>query len=155
MSKLNNLNESSFLCRRGSYLVCGVFFILSALCFQFCRTFTSVELLILGRLLVGLASGLTFSIVPMYLTEIAPLELRGTLGVLCSMGVTGGVVIGQVFSLQQIFGTEDLWQFALSFFAILVIICYMAYPWMPESPKYLYFVAGRQDDAVMGKWADH
>jgi MFS transporter, SP family, solute carrier family 2 (facilitated glucose transporter), member 3 len=138
-----------FFSRRGSYLVCGVLLIVSALCFQFCRAISSVELLIIGRLIVGLASGLTFSIVPMYLTEIAPLELRGTLGVLCSMGVTGGVVVGQVFSLQQIFGTEDLWQFALSFYAIMVIVCYMAYPWLPESPKYLYVTAGRQDAAVV------
>lgn len=60
----------------------------------------------------------------MYLTEIAPLQLRGTLGVLCSMGFTGGVVVGQIFSLQEIFGTEDLWHYALSFYAVLVITCY-------------------------------
>ncbi|TMW43750.1 hypothetical protein DOY81_011170 [Sarcophaga bullata] len=42
-------------------------------------------MLILGRLLVGLASGLTTATLPMYLTEVAPLALRGTLGVFCAV----------------------------------------------------------------------
>lgn len=84
----------------------------------------------------------------MYLTEIAPLQLRGTLGVLCSMGFTGGVVVGQIFSLQEIFGTEDLWHYALSFYAVLVIICTLPYRYFPESPKYLYLVAGDREGAI-------
>ena len=37
-------------------------------------------MLLLGRLIAGFAAGLTTSTVPMYLTELAPLELRGTMG---------------------------------------------------------------------------
>lgn len=134
--------------RRGSYLVCCLFFILAAVGFQFCRAFDSVGLLIIGRFLVGLASGLTTTIVPMYLIEIAPSHLRGTFAVLCSMGVTGGVVVGQVVSLQEIFGTELLWHYALSAYVILVMLCTVPLPWFPESPKYLYIIANRRDDAL-------
>lgn len=102
----------------------------------------------IGRFIVGLASGLTTTALPMYLTELAPLAQRGQLGVLCSMGVTGGVVVGQIFSLQQIFGTEDLWQFSLSAFAILVVFCFLPYMAYPESPKYLYIVVGKKDEAI-------
>lgn len=56
----------------------------------------SVIMLIIARFIVGLASGLTTSTLPMYMAELSPLQLRGTLGVLCSMGVTGGVVVGQI-----------------------------------------------------------
>lgn len=97
-------------------------------------------MLLIARLLVGLASGLTTSTVPMYLAELAPLNRRGTLGVLCSMGVTGGVVVGQIGSLQEVFGTEQMWHVAFSCYAILVGICLLPYPWFPESPKYLYIV---------------
>lgn len=107
----------------------------------------SVEMLILGRLLVGLASGLTTATLPMYLAEIAPLVLRGTLGVFCAVGVTGGVVVGQVFSLRYIFGTAELWHYALSFYIVLVIICYLPSYYYPESPKYLYIVRGDRDQA--------
>lgn len=97
---------------------------------------------------MGLASGLTTTTVPMYLTELAPLAQRGQLGVLCSMGVTGGVVVGQIFSLHEVFGTEELWHFSLSSFAILVVICFLPYMAYPESPKYLYIVVGKKDEAI-------
>lgn len=111
---------------------------------------SSVEMLLVGRLLVGLASGLTTSTAPMYLAEVAPINLRGPLAVLCSMGVTGGVVFGQIFSLQEVFGTEEHWHYAFSCFAVLVIICMIPYPSFRESPKYLYIVAGKREQARKG-----
>ncbi|GAB0088520.1 solute carrier family 2, facilitated glucose transporter member 1 [Sergentomyia squamirostris] len=133
--------------RKKSLLVCGVLFVIAAMFFIFCRMANSVEMLIIGRLIIGFASGLTTATLPMYLLELAPLSLRGFLGVFCSIGVTGGVVVGQVFSLQEIFGTEDLWHWALSFYVTLVVVCYLAAPWWPESPKYLYLTANRKDEA--------
>ncbi|XP_055537990.1 solute carrier family 2, facilitated glucose transporter member 3-like isoform X2 [Wyeomyia smithii] len=134
--------------RKRSYLCCGVLLILGGICFQFCRAVSSVELLLLGRILVGLAAGLTTSTVPMYLTELAPIGLRGAIGVFVSIGVTGGVVVGQIMSLEEIFGTDELWQFALSFYVILVITFFVPYHWLPESPKYLYVIKKRQDEAI-------
>lgn len=94
--------------RKVSFLLCVILFLLSAICFQFCRTFALVELLILGRLIVGFASGLTTTTMPMYLTELAPLELRGVLGVLCSMGVTG-------FYSQYILYIKEINKYIFSF----------------------------------------
>lgn len=36
---------------------------------------------------------------------MAPLRLRGSMGVLCGLGVTAGVLVGQVMSLREILGT--------------------------------------------------
>lgn len=102
----------------------------------------------IGRFIVGLASGLTFTALPMYLTEIAPLELRGTFGVFCAVGVTAGVVVGQVFSLKVIFGTESLWHYALCFYVVLIIICYSPVFIFPESPKYLYIIKRNREQAL-------
>lgn len=101
---------------------------------------SSVELLLLGRFLVGIASGLTTGCLPMYLSEIAPLALRGTLGVFCAVGFCAGVVFGQIFSLRSVFGTESYWHLALSFYVILVILCFAPFFIYPESPKWLYIV---------------
>lgn len=100
-----------------------------------------------GRFIVGLASGLTTTALPMYLTELAPLDLRGTFGVFVAVGVTAGVVVGQVFSLNLIFGTECQWHYALSFYAVLIIICYSPSLMFPESPKFLYIVKGEREEA--------
>uniref|UniRef100_A0A1A9ZCA7 Major facilitator superfamily (MFS) profile domain-containing protein n=1 Tax=Glossina pallidipes TaxID=7398 RepID=A0A1A9ZCA7_GLOPL len=134
--------------RKGCFLISGLLFMIGGIMFSFCRMANSVEMLILGRLLVGLASGLTTATLPMYLTEIAPLALRGALGVFCAVGVTGGVVVGQVFSLRNIFGTSDLWHYALSFYMVLVVICYLPSCYFPESPKYLYIVLGDRERAL-------
>lgn len=101
----------------------------------------------IGRFVVGLASGLTTTSLPMYLSELAPLYLRGTFGVFSGVGVTAGVVVGQVFSLNIIFGTEKLWHYGLSFYVILIIICFIPVSLFPESPKYLYIVKGERDKA--------
>lgn len=67
-------------------------------------------------------------------------------------GVTGGVVVGQVASLQETFGTESEWHIALSAYLVLVLICFIPYPWFPESPVYLYVVAGDKEKARRGKF---
>lgn len=137
--------------RKLSLLICCVLFVVAAALFLTCRLAQSIELLILGRILAGLASGLTTTVLPMYLIELAPLSLSGTMGVLCSMGVTGGVVVGQVFSLRELFGSDDLWHFALAFYALLVIAAFCTYRWWPESPKYLYAIAGEKERAKQGE----
>lgn len=48
--------------------------------------------------------GLTTSIVPMYLTELAPPRLTGAMGVACPMGVNVGVLVGQVMGLNFLLG---------------------------------------------------
>lgn len=43
-------------------------------------------------------------------------------------------------SLQEVFGTPDLWHVALSVYVVLVIVCMLPYYWFPESPKYLFII---------------
>jgi MFS transporter, SP family, solute carrier family 2 (facilitated glucose transporter), member 3 len=121
---------------------------LGSLSFQFCRSFASIELLIIGRLLVGLASGITTTCLPIYLSEIAPLQLRGTLGVFCSMGMTAGVVFGQICSLQETFGTPEMWHFSLSFQFIIVLLSVIPYTFFPESPKFIMYAYNDRSRAI-------
>ena len=71
----------------------------------------SWELLLVGRLVVGLTAGLNTVLAPLYTAEvlgfiyqgplhgvvqIAPVALRGGLGVLNQLAVTSGIFVGQV-----------------------------------------------------------
>lgn len=123
-------------------MICAVLFTVGAVFFFFCRAAKSVEMLLIGRLIVGLSSGLVTATLPMYLAEVAPPAQRGTLGVFCGVGVTGGVVVGQVFSLADIFGTDDLWHYAISAYVLLIIVCFLPSYTFPESPKFLYVMKG-------------
>lgn len=113
-----------------------------------CRVLKSVEMLILGRLIVGLASGMTTTVLPMYLIEISPLPLKAALGALFGMGVTGGVVLGQLFTLNVLFGSADFWQYGLGFYLVLVILGYLPSLYFPSSPKYLCVVRGDNNRAL-------
>lgn len=84
----------------------------------------------------------------MYLTEISPLALRGSMGVFCPLGITFGVLVAQVVGLREILGTESLWPSLLAFYVLLVILCGMIIPFLPESPKYLYVVKNQTQVAL-------
>lgn len=81
-----NLNQNCVLSRKGALLVCGILFAVGAVFFFLSRVLTLLELLIVGRFIVGLSSGVTTAVLGMYLAEIPPSELRGTLAVFSSIG---------------------------------------------------------------------
>ncbi|CAG5051163.1 unnamed protein product [Parnassius apollo] len=134
--------------RKNATIVTSALSIAGALLFLLCRAANAVEMLIVGRLLVGLSAGLTTSIVPMYLTELSPLRLTGAMGVACPMGVNVGVLVGQVMGLNFFLGGVDDWPYLLSVYALLVIICLPVLCILPESPKYLFIVKRNEDTAV-------
>uniref|UniRef100_A0A6P7H531 Solute carrier family 2, facilitated glucose transporter member 1-like n=1 Tax=Diabrotica virgifera virgifera TaxID=50390 RepID=A0A6P7H531_DIAVI len=134
--------------RKGVLAVCSGLAALSALVFFISRPVMSIELLFIGRLLVGFSSGLTTTVVPMYLTELAPIHLRGSTGVLCPLGVTIGVLMGQIMSMHDILGNNDYWPYCLAAYVIPVIICSFTLPILPESPKYLFVIKRDQQRAV-------
>lgn len=84
--------------RRGAVIIAKLLTLLAAILFVASKPSHLVALLLLGRLIAGLAGGLATSVVPMYLTELSPVALRGAMGVLCPIGLTIGVLIGQVSS---------------------------------------------------------
>lgn len=71
---------------KGALLSCGIMFGIGAMLFYLCRILMFVELLVLGRFVVGLSSGVTTAVLAMYLSEIPPSELRGTLAVFSGLG---------------------------------------------------------------------
>ncbi|XP_053625183.1 solute carrier family 2, facilitated glucose transporter member 1-like isoform X2 [Plodia interpunctella] len=134
--------------RKKATIVTSLLSIVGAVMFITCRAANSVEMLVLGRLLVGLAGGLTTSIVPMYLAELAPPTLTGPMGVACPMGVNVGVLVGQVMGLRSILGGDDVWPYLLSVYALLVIFCLPVLCILPESPKYLFVVMRNENSAI-------
>lgn len=118
-----------------------------AILFFCCDYARSVEMLLLARLIVGLASGLATSTGPMYLAEISPLHLRGTVATFYSIGIVLGIFIGQLCSLEETLGTATRWRYSVCFFMVFIVSFLITYPWFPESPKYLYVIAGNEDGA--------
>ena len=102
-----------------------------------CQVSNSFEILFLSRFLAGLSCGLFTGLVPLYVTEIAPLHLRGAAGTTCNLATTFGLVVGMVLGLDEILGGPDSWPYLFFVPAGAAIIQLIALPFMPEAPDYL------------------
>jgi len=104
------------------------------------------------NIFVGLSGGLATALLPMYMTEIAPLKLRGAVGVLCQLGITCGVLMGQIAGLKTVLGTPESWHIMLVSFSPLCLAALLLTIALPESPKYLYITRGEQGKALKGAY---
>lgn len=84
------------LSRRNSMLMSNILAFVSAVLMGFSKMAFSFEMLILGRFIIGLYSGLTTGFVPMYVGEVSPTALRGALGTFHQLGIVLGILIAQV-----------------------------------------------------------
>lgn len=108
----------------------------------FSRSCRMPAMVILGRFITGVHSGICLSVVPMYLSEIAPKSLRGFLGLVPSIHICLGVFIAQVLGLHELLGKEEHWPLLLSLIVFPTMIQLMLLPWFPESPRYLLIEKG-------------
>ena len=49
----------------------------------------------------------------MYLTELSPVSIRGSVGTLFQLGVVLSITLSQVLGLNFVFGTAKLWPLLL------------------------------------------
>ncbi|KAJ8250333.1 hypothetical protein COCON_G00222550 [Conger conger] len=123
--------------RKGTVLNSTVLVFIAGSLMGFSRICNSPEMVIFGRFITGIHSGIALSVVPMYLGEIAPKNLRGFLGLMPSIFICVGVFTAQILGLHELLGKEDYWPLFLALVVIPTFIQLMLLPWFPESPRYL------------------
>lgn len=127
--------------RRITLLLCGIFGIFGGLiqCFSF-----SIKWLIAGRFLSGVASGGYASVGSVYLAEISPAYLRGSIGCLMHVSIVCSACMAS--ATAYVFGGSNTWrsQVGMSMVpsAIQVVIGVFAFV---ESPRWLMLMNRRQD----------
>ena len=102
-----------------------------------CDVCKSFEMLFISRLLAGITSGLFTGLVPLYISEIAPVHLRGAAGTVSNLAVTAGLLSAMVLGLESILGSEKMWPYLLFVPAVPAIVQLLFLPLMPESPRFL------------------
>ncbi|XP_061315568.1 solute carrier family 2, facilitated glucose transporter member 9-like [Pezoporus flaviventris] len=103
----------------------------------FSRELGSPEMVIIGRCITGIHSGICLSVVPLYLGEIAPKNLRGFLGLVPSIFICLGVFSAQVLGLPELLGEDRFWPLFLSVVVIPTSLQLLLLHCFPESPRYL------------------
>lgn len=67
--------------RKGGLLLNNILVIVASIFEGAAKSAGSYEMLIVGRFLIGINCGLNAGLVPMYLAEISPLNLRGSVSI--------------------------------------------------------------------------
>lgn len=119
--------------RRTTMALCCVVFVIGAL---WMALSTTLSLLVIGRLIVGVAIGVAAQCVPVYLSEVAPANIRGTILTLNSMAITGGQLISYVVALLMA-DVKHAWRYLFGVSAIPALIFLLLYEFIPESPRWL------------------
>lgn len=133
--------------RRGGLLYNNLFAFVAAAMMGLAKPIGVYPLIVLGRLIIGFYCGLT-CIVPMYLAETSPTNLRGMLGSLHQLLVTISILASQIFGLPYILGNTDRWPLIFAFTVVPAVLQVITLPLIPESPKYTLCVRGQLDKAT-------
>ncbi|XP_068598257.1 solute carrier family 2, facilitated glucose transporter member 9 [Brachionichthys hirsutus] len=135
--------------RKGTLLLNNVFAVIAALVLSLGETAKSFEMLIIGRIIVGVDCGIGLSVLPMYLGEISPRHIRGSIGQFNAIFICLGVFVGQVLGLPELLGQESRWTFLFSFLVVPSVLQLGVLPFLPESPRYL--LIDKRDEAAAEK----
>ncbi|XP_041829951.1 solute carrier family 2, facilitated glucose transporter member 11-like [Melanotaenia boesemani] len=134
--------------RKKSLLLNNTFLLVGAVLVLTCKVAKSFEMIIIARFLVGMNSGVSMNVQPMYFGESAPKHLRGAVAFSSSVFTAFGIFFGQIVGISELLGTEPLWPYLLASNAVPALIQLVTLPWFPESPRYLLIDRGDREACI-------
>ena len=133
-SILSSLTNKSYG-RRLTIMGSSVAFVLGAVVMSIAP---NVEILLIGRLIVGISVGFASHTVPMYLAEVSPDDVRGLLVSLNNVSIVAGQVLASLvdcgFGLGKV---EDGWRYMLGLGGVPGIVLFFGFVFLPASPRWL------------------
>jgi SP family galactose:H+ symporter-like MFS transporter len=98
-----------------------------------------VIVLIIGRIVVGIAIGMASFIAPLYISEMAPPRIRGSLVTFNQLFITIGIVISYLvdYGLSLALPPTFNWRFMLGLAVVPAVVLLVAMSRMPSSPRWL------------------
>ncbi|KAJ6960470.1 hypothetical protein NC653_038489 [Populus alba x Populus x berolinensis] len=102
-----------------------------------CATAQSVQTMIIGRLLAGIGIGISSAIVPLYISEISPTEIRGALGSVNQLFICIGILLALVAGLP-LAGNPIWWRTMFGISAVPAVLLALGMAFSPESPRWLF-----------------
>ena len=118
--------------RKYSLMAGAVLFIIGSLGSAFAP---SLDLLLLFRVLLGVAVGIASYTAPLYLAEMATEDVRGKMISLYQLMITFGIVVA--FLSDTAFSYSGNWRAMLGVLAIPAVILLLMVVFLPNSPRWL------------------
>lgn len=112
--------------------------------------FGSLAELLVGRVISGIGSGLGMTVGPIYISEVAPTEMRGMMTTFYNINIMSGVAGSYWinYASYEHISPQNSWQWRATLVLQLIpaVVLFIGFPFFPESPRYL-MMRGRVVDA--------
>ncbi|KAF8016721.1 hypothetical protein BT93_H2062 [Corymbia citriodora subsp. variegata] len=113
----------------------------------------SSDEILLGRFLVGLGIGVNTVLVPIYISEVAPMKYRGSLGTICQIGTCLGIIASLYLGIPS----EDdphWWRTILYIASVPGFIITLGMQFAVDSPRWLCKVGkvGEAREVISNLW---
>lgn len=129
--------------RKKTLILIGVIFLVSSLGSALAN---DVYTFMAFRFLGGLSIGASSVVAPVYISEIAPPQHRGKMGIAFQVNVVSGILLAYLTNyLLQGVGGENDWRYMLGIIAIPSLVFSVMMFFTPESPRWL--ILYRNDEA--------
>ena len=103
------------------------------------------EVLLIGRVVLGMGIGMASMCVPVYMAETSPEDIRGFLGASFQVMITFGQVTSAL--VDALFAkVSDGWKYDFGLAGVPAVILLVGFVFCPESPRWLV-QKGREDEA--------
>ncbi|CAI1146026.1 Galactose transporter [Serratia rubidaea] len=127
--------------RKYSLMIGAVLFVIGSLCSAFAP---NVEVLVVSRVLLGLAVGIASFTAPLYLSEIAPERIRGSMISMYQLMITIGILAA--YLSDTAFSYSGAWRWMLGIITIPALLLLIGVIFLPRSPRWLAS-RGRHEEA--------
>lgn len=149
---------SDYLGRKKTMLIAAVLFSVSAIGCCLCAGFND---LVLYRIVGGVGIGIVSIVSPIYISEISPAKIRGTMVSLYQLAVTMGLLLAYLVNFVIIKNSDtaeysgffkwafsdQMWRGMLGSESVVTLLFFIIIFFIPESPRWL-IVKGRDSGAM-------
>uniref|UniRef100_H3CYR6 Proton myo-inositol cotransporter n=1 Tax=Tetraodon nigroviridis TaxID=99883 RepID=H3CYR6_TETNG len=120
--------------RRVCILLASFFFTVGGIVLS---TAPGKEVLLAGRLIVGVGLGVACMTVPVYIAEASPPHLRGQLVTVNTLFITGGQFTASLVDGAFSYLQHDGWRYMLGLSVLPAALQFIGFLFLPESPRWL------------------
>ncbi|XP_067685397.1 proton myo-inositol cotransporter-like [Haliotis asinina] len=104
------------------------------------------EVVLVGRFLAGVGGGAVSLVVPMYISECAPVDIRGSLGSLTQCLISVGIFVSSIVAGALSGMGEEAWRWMFACSCVIDVVHFVGFLFLPESPRW-FMDRGRETEA--------
>jgi MFS family permease len=127
--------------RRKTVLSTAAVFVIGVLLAAFTPSY---PVLLIARIIIGLAVGSASMIVPLYIGEVVPPRFRGGFVSFNQLAITSGILVS--YLVDYGLSSSQNWRLIFGLAAIPAVLLFAGMLFQPESPHWL-ITRGREDEA--------